>query len=101
MTVPTQRDVYVTKEAFDTYLKEIQAKSSVGVLDLKLSYDQHIASKPYPKDYVSHKFMLFNGKRGSKKEHLLKFIETLELYIFDSDMKLREFSKSFTEKAYT
>ena len=100
-TTSAQRAPFVTKEDFDTYLKEIQAKSSAGVLDLKLPYDQRIADKPYPKDYVSPKFMLFNGKRGSAKEHLLKFIETLEVYGFDDDLKLKEFSKSLTEKAYT
>ena len=73
----------------------------MGVLDLKLPYNQRIAAKPYPKDYVSPKFMLFNGKKGSAKEHLLKFIETLEVYGLDDDLKLKEFSKSLTEKAYT
>ena len=100
-TTSTQRDSFVTKEDLDAYLREIQARSSAGVLDLKLPYDQRIAAKPYPKEYVSPKFMLFNGKKGSAKEHLLKFIETLEVYGFDDDLKLKEFSKSLTEKAYT
>ena len=73
----------------------------MGVLDLKLPYNQCIAIKPYPQDYVSLKFMLFNGKNGSAKEHLLKFIETLGVYGLDEDLKLKEFSKSLTEKAYT
>ena len=73
----------------------------MGVLDLKLPYNQYVAIKPYPKDYVSLKFMLFNGKNGSAKEHLLKFIETLGVYRLDDDLKLREFSKSLTKKAYT
>ena len=45
--------------------------------------------------------MLFNGKNGSAKEHLLKFIETLGVYGLDDDLKLKEVSKSFTKKAYT
>ena len=100
-TTSTQRDSFVTKEDLDAYLKEIQARSSAGVLDLKLPYDQRIAAKPYPKEYVSPKFMLFNGKKGSAKEHLLKFIETLEVYGFNDDLKLKEFSKSLSEKANT
>ena len=73
----------------------------MGVLDLKLPYNKRVAIKPYPKDYVSPKFILFNGKNGSAKEHLLKFIETLGVYGLDDDLKLKEFSKSLTEKAYT
>ena len=92
---------FVTKEDLDACLKEIQAKSIKGVMDLKLSYHQRIAAKPYPKDYVSPKFMMFNGKKGSAKEHLLKFIETIGVYGLDDDLKLKEFSKSLTEKAYT
>src|SRR5262249_5256716 len=101
VTTSTPKGAFVTKEDLDMYLKEIQAKSDVGVLDLKLPYNQRIAAKPHPQDYVSPKFMLFNGKKGSAKEHLLKFIETLEVYGFDDDLKLKEFSKSLTEKAYT
>ena len=70
------------------------------MLELKLSYGQRIATKPYPKDYVSPKFMLFNGKKGSAKKDLLKFIEKLEVCRFDNDLKLKEFSKSLTKKAY-
>ena len=71
----------------------------MGVLDLKLPYNQQVATKSYPKDYVSLKFMLFNGKKGSTKEYLLKFIKTLEVYGLDDDLKLKEFSKSLIEKA--
>ena len=45
--------------------------------------------------------MLFNEKKGNAKEHLLKFIETLEVYGFDDNLKLKEFSKSLTEQAHT
>ena len=98
-TISAPRGSFVTKDDLDLYIKEIQNKSSMGVLDLKLPYNQRIAIKPYPKDYVSPKFMLFNGKNGSAKEHLLKFIETLGVYGMDDNLKLKEFSKSLTEKA--
>ena len=41
---------FLTKEDLDVYQKEIQRKSSVEVLDLKLLYNQRVATKPYPKD---------------------------------------------------
>ena len=100
-TTSAPRSSFVTKDDLDAFVKEIQNKSSMGVLDLKLPYNQRIAIKPYPKDYVSPKFMLFNGKNGSAKEHLLKFIETLGVYGLDDDLRVKEFSKSLTEKAYT
>ena len=101
VTTPVPRSSFVTKDDFDSFIKEIHNKSSMGVLDLKLPYNQRIAIKPYPKDYVSLKFMLFNGKNGSAKEHLLKFIEVLRVHGLDDDLKLKEFSKSLTKKDYT
>ena len=100
-TISAPRGSFVTKDDLNLYIKEIQNKSSMGVLDLKLLYNQQVATKPYPKDYASLKFMLFNGKKGSTKEQLLKFIETLEVYELDDDLKLKECSKPLTEKAYT
>lgn len=70
-TVPTTfalRSCFVTKDDLKIYLKKIQSMSPGEVLVLKFSYHQCIAAKPYPKDYVSLKFMLFNAKKGSAKE---------------------------------
>ena len=69
--------------------------------DLKLPYPARVAAKPYPKDYTSPKFKQFNGKTGDAHEHVMKFEETLGVAGLDDDLKLKEFSKSLTEKAYT
>ena len=49
-----------------------------------------MAAKPYPKDYTN----------GDANEHVMKFVETLSVAGLDDNLKLTEFSKSLTEKAY-
>lgn len=71
----------------------------MGVLNLTFPYNQCVATNLYLKGYMS-KFMLFNGKKGNIKEQLLKFIETLDMYGIDDDLKLKEFSKSLIEKGH-
>ncbi|EOY03309.1 H0502G05.11 protein [Theobroma cacao] len=66
-----------------------------------LPYPASVAAKPYPKDYTSLMFKQFNGKTGDAREHVMKFVETLGVAGLDDDLKLKEFSKSLTEKAYT
>ena len=59
-----------------------------------------IASLPYPFGYVLPKFILYNGKQGNAREHVVRFIETLGVYGVDKRLKLREFYKSLADHAY-
>ena len=43
------RSSFVTKDDFDSFIKEIQNKSSMGVLDLKLPYNQRVAINHIPR----------------------------------------------------
>ncbi|OMO94091.1 reverse transcriptase [Corchorus capsularis] len=90
---------YVTKEELEKIFQKKNVASSE--FDLKLPYSKRVATKPYPKDYVSPKFKQFDGKSGDAKEHVMKFVETLGVAGLDDDLKLKEFSKSLTGKAYT
>ncbi|OMO98613.1 reverse transcriptase [Corchorus capsularis] len=90
---------YVTKEQLEKIFQKKNVASSE--FDLKLPYSKRVAMKPYPKDYVSPKFKQFDGKSGDAKEHVMKFVETLGVAGLDDDLKLKEFSKSLTGKAYT
>lgn len=69
----------------------------MGLFNLKLLYHLCIATKPYPKDCLSLKFMMFTGNKGSTKQHLLNFIETLELYGPDDGLKLKELLVPYRE----
>ncbi|OMO94501.1 Ribosomal protein L46 [Corchorus capsularis] len=92
---------YVTKEQLQRVLEQKNKTLSFSEFDLKLPYAASIAAKHYPKDYTSPKFKLFDGKTGDAREHVMKFVETLGVAGLDDDLKLKEFSKSLTGKAYT
>ncbi|CAL9005414.1 unnamed protein product, partial [Prunus brigantina] len=71
---------------------------------------QHASSKeeepslfqqPYPKGYEAPTFVLFDGRNGSPKEHVNRFIDALGPHARDYNLRLREFSKSLTDRAYT
>ncbi|XP_028127091.1 uncharacterized protein LOC114323631 [Camellia sinensis] len=47
------------------------------------------------------KFIKFDGKQGKAREHVVRFIETLSIHGSDHSLRLREFSKSLTKKAYS
>ena len=45
--------------------------------------------------------MKFYGKRGNAKEYVVGFLDDLGVYASDQELKMREFSKSLTDRAYS
>ncbi|KAB2614624.1 S2-RNase [Pyrus ussuriensis x Pyrus communis] len=68
---------------------------------LKPPYPTSILHMPYPKGYETPNFVLFDGRKGSRKEHISHFIDALGPYASNCNLHLREFSKSLTDHAYT
>ncbi|CAL8098459.1 unnamed protein product [Prunus armeniaca] len=64
-------------------------------------YPSSLLQQPYPKSYEAPSFVLFNGMKGSPKEHVNHFIDALGPHAGDYNLRLREFSKSLTDRAYT
>ncbi|CAL8136202.1 unnamed protein product [Prunus armeniaca] len=64
-------------------------------------YPSSLLQQPYPKGYEAPTFVLFDGRKGSPKEHVNRFIDALGPYAGDHNLRLREFSKSLTDRAYT
>ncbi|XP_028072144.1 uncharacterized protein LOC114274423 [Camellia sinensis] len=58
-------------------------------------------SYPYPEGYIVPKFIKFDGKQGNAREHVVRFIETLGIHGSNHVLRLREFSKSLTDRAYS
>ena len=69
--------------------------------DYRPPYLFEIASLHYPFGYVPRKFIRYNGKQGNAREHVVRFVETLDVYGADKRLRLCEFSKSLTDHAYT
>ncbi|CAL9030475.1 unnamed protein product [Prunus brigantina] len=64
-------------------------------------YPSSLLEHPYPKGYEASNFVLFDGRNGSPKEHVNRFIDALGPHVDDYNLRLREFSKSLTDHAYT
>ncbi|CAL8168380.1 unnamed protein product [Prunus armeniaca] len=64
-------------------------------------YPASLLQQPYPKGYEAPNFVLFDGRKGSPKEHVNRFIDALGPYAGDRNLRLREFSRSLTDRAYT
>ncbi|XP_028115141.1 uncharacterized protein LOC114313030 [Camellia sinensis] len=58
-------------------------------------------SYPYPEGYTVPKFIKFNGKQGNAREHVVRFVETLGIHGTNLILRLREFSMSLTDRAYS
>ncbi|CAL2247408.1 unnamed protein product [Prunus armeniaca] len=64
-------------------------------------YPASLLQQPYPKGYETPTFVLFDGRKGSPKEHVNRFLDALGPHAGDYNLRLREFSKSLTDRAYT
>ncbi|CAL2247644.1 unnamed protein product [Prunus armeniaca] len=64
-------------------------------------YPSSLLQQPYPKGYETPSFVLFDRRKGSPKEHVNRFLDALGPHAADYNLRLREFSKSLTDRAYT
>ncbi|KAB2635424.1 hypothetical protein D8674_025958 [Pyrus ussuriensis x Pyrus communis] len=92
-------------------LGEAQKQIDAFVEELKNSIPKPIEKTPpypisilhilYPKGYKNLNLVLFNGKKGSPKEHISRFIDVLGPYAGECNLRFKEFSKSLIDCAYT
>ena len=92
---------FITKGELISLLKAEKERLLATSIDFRPPYPVEIAIKPYPRKYVSPVFRKYNGKIGNAKEHIVQFIDDLGIHAHDPELRLREFSKSLTERAYT
>ncbi|KAH7841340.1 hypothetical protein Vadar_028577 [Vaccinium darrowii] len=96
--------VVVTLAEVQALLQREKTKTtfpSLPSLDIQPPYPMAILQMPYPEGYTPPKFTKFDGKEGNAQEHVVRFIETLGAFSGDTNLRLREFSKSLTNRAYT
>ncbi|EOY18919.1 H0502G05.11 protein [Theobroma cacao] len=101
VTPSTSAQSFVIEKELKKLLDQKNKSLNFSKFDLKLPYPAKVATKPYPKDYISPKFKQFNGKTSDAREHVMKFVKTLGFASLDDNLKLKEFSKSLIEKTYT
>ena len=78
-----------------------KARKMVSTVKFQSPYSHQVIAKPYPKDYVKLKLKNFDGRKENLKEHIVSYIDDLGKYADDENLRLREFSKSLTDKAYS
>ncbi|CAL9021274.1 unnamed protein product [Prunus brigantina] len=110
----TQREMaYLIKE-LKSSPSFVTDEDVIDMLEKKLSQSQEdwkyvpqppyplsLLQQPYPNGYKTPSFVLFDGRNGSPKEHVNRFIDALGPHASDHNLCLREFSKSLTDRAYT
>ena len=64
-------------------------------------YPLEIQSKPYPKGYRPPAFQMYNGRTGNAREHIIQFIDDLGVFSHDLELRMRVFSKSLGDHAYS
>ena len=94
---------FVTFAEVESLIKEkaISFSPTIPVLDTRPPYPLKLASLPYPEGYCNIHFARYDGKRGNSKEHVARFLDNLGIYREDEALRMREFSKSLTDRAYT
>lgn len=99
----TQTD-YVTVADVQAILRQERTRKIPPTLpdpNVLPPYPLEITKTPYPEGYTTPKFQRFDGKNGNAQEHVVRFIETLGAHGGNHTLRLREFSKSLTERAYS
>ncbi|KAM2174790.1 hypothetical protein ACFX1Q_034276 [Malus domestica] len=64
-------------------------------------YPTSVLHIPYPKGYKTPNLVFFDGNNGSPEEHISRFIDVLGPHVGEYNLRLREFSKSLINRAYT
>ncbi|PON46361.1 hypothetical protein TorRG33x02_326100, partial [Trema orientale] len=91
---------YFTKDEILEMMRTGSTDKDLKKIDFRPPYPSHILSKPYPKDYINPRFRTFDGRTGNAKKHVVGFIDDLGVYAGDEELRIREFSKSLTGRAY-
>ena len=67
----------------------------------KTPYPAKLLSKPYLAKYETPTFALYDGRKGNVMKHVSKFMDSMGPFAGDGELRLREFLKSLTDRAYT
>lgn len=92
-------DTPITKKVLRRFLQN-RREVSEFLWDVDPPFSMTIATKPYPPGYQPPHFRKFDGT-GSAREHIISFLDKLGIHRGDNNLRLREFSKSLTGRAFT
>ncbi|KAJ1377398.1 Retrotransposon gag domain [Sesbania bispinosa] len=99
-TPTTQHDDAPVTQAELRKLLQAERGSPTTLFELEPPLTDEVLATPYPLGYQAPSFRKFDGT-GSAREHLMCFLEDLGIYRDNKSLRLKEFSKSLTGKAFT
>lgn len=93
---------FVTKaEVTGLVRQQKENVSSVATcLSLKPPYHSSIAMKAYPTGYTVPNFQRFDDRKGNPIGYVSRFIDVIGPFAHNSELCLKEFSKSLTNRVY-
>ncbi|OVA15533.1 hypothetical protein BVC80_9035g62 [Macleaya cordata] len=91
-TLPDHKDV-ITFSDLERFIDEKVKERRGFIYHIRPPYPIELLSRPFPKNYTTPQFPMFDGK-GNSREHVSRFLEALREHVNDLDLCLREFSKS-------
>ncbi|CAN6695246.1 unnamed protein product [Malus baccata var. baccata] len=96
-----QQPSFVTQEDIIAMLEnEVHMSSDDWKYVPEPPYPISLLHMLYPKGYETLNLVLFDGKKGSPKEHISRFIDALGPHASDYNLCLMEFLKSLTNYTY-
>ena len=92
---------FVTKEELMGFLNDKASTGMASEVTFQSPYPWEIQAKPYPKGYHLPAFRIYNGRTRNARKHIIQFIDDLGVFSHDLELRMREFSKSLTDRAYS
>lgn len=65
---------------------------------MKPPYSIEVATKTYSVEYKVPKFQKFDYKKGTIREHAVRFLDSIGAHVHDADLCVREFYKSLSNR---
>ena len=78
-----------------------RANKMMSAVKFQSLYSNQVLSKAYPRDYVKPKLRKFDGRKENHREHIVSYIDDWRKYTDNENLRLRVFSKSLIDKAYS
>ena len=73
----------------------------VSAMKFQSPYPNQVICKSYPSGLCKPQLKKFYGRKGNLRKHIVSYIDNLGKYVDDENLRLREFSNSLIDKAYS
>ena len=82
-------------------LLDRQKEPMPTTMDIRSKFTPAVQQAMYPAGYSPPKFEKFDGKNGNPREHITRYLDSLGHYVLHEPLRMREFSKSLKDRAFT